>query len=220
MNPLNPITGGSPTTVRRAVPVRSAPDMTGTMALQGVSTRDTWQPTVPPPPPSQQPRMAVRRLQDFEDLAQVLVVGVGSPLLGGLGALAGFALGGPAGSAMGSLIGASVPGVAFGAYDIVTNLVERASGKVTDWRQARVGLGVLGLGPGMALLGTAVAGLIGGPTALAIGAIAGTALLPLVFAVGSQVGAWFRKSPPEETTPVPVPDPAPVIDPPPSTNPA
>jgi hypothetical protein len=165
--------------------------------------------------------MAVRRLQDFEDLAQVLVVGVGSPLLGGLGALAGFALGGPAGSAMGSLIGASVPGVAFGAYDIVTNLVERASGKVTDWRQARVGLGVLGLGPGMALLGSAVAGLIGGPTALAIGAIAGTALLPLVFVVGSQVGAWFRKSPPEQTspTPAPVPDPAPVIDAPPSTSP-
>ena len=207
MNVSNPMSSPPIRPVTRSGPALPMSISSGAAAVP--SSRDIWQPSSRPPGTAI-PRVGVRRLQDFEDLAQLLVVGVGSPLLGGLGALAGFALGGPLGSAWGAAIGASLPGVGFGLFDLVQNLTDRATGKVQDWRQARVGLGLLGMGPGMALLGAGIASLVGGPTALALGAIAGTALLPVGYTLNVLLRSRSGVSGPDQPV---VPDPAPTPDP-------
>ncbi len=212
MHVSNPVSSPIlPGTVRPLPGIPSGPAPAANGVASPAPVQDRWVPSSRPPSPEPAiPRIGVRRLQDFEDLAQVLVVGLGSPLLGGLGALVGFALGGPLGSAWGAAIGASLPGAGFGLFDLIQNMTERASGKVQDWRQARVGLGLLGMGPGMALLGAGIAALLGGPTALAIGAIAGTALLP----VGYTLNVLIRNATSRSGSADPVvPDPAPTPDP-------
>ena len=199
--PIRPVSRSGP-----ALPVSGS-----SVASMGAapSSRDTWV-SSERPIEAAAPRIGVRKLQDFEDLAQVLVVGVGGPLLGGLGALAGFVLGGPLGSAWGAAIGTSLPGAGFGLFDLVQNMTERATGKVQNWYQARVGLGLLGMGPGMALLGAGIASLVGGPTALAIGAIAGTALLPVGYVLTMLLQSRSSPSGPgEPVVPEPVPTPEP-----------
>ncbi|MEB3237368.1 MAG: hypothetical protein VKO64_07065 [Candidatus Sericytochromatia bacterium] len=152
----------------------------------------------------------VQRLKEWEDLAQLVTVLVGTPVTAAIGSVIGGLIGGPPGAAVGAVIGGSLPGVGFGAYDIIQNVVDRVRGDVPDWRQAKLGAKLMLLGPGPVLLGAAIGTAVGGPLGTAIGAFLGGGAYVGAILVGNLFGRFFRPSPPPVETPgepLPVPPP-------------
>lgn len=139
----------------------------------------------PPARPARQagpPRAA--RLQDFEGLAQLLVSGVGGPVLASTGALLGFLLGGPATGLTLAMAGGSLPALLFGGYDVVVGTGDILTGREGGKGQLALGLALLVAGPGLTWAGASLGAMLGTASAATLGAMLAPALLvagPWVF---------------------------------------
>lgn len=117
------------------------------------------------------------RLQDFEGLAQLLVSGVGGPLLAGTGALIGFLLGGPAMGLTLAMAGGSLPAILFGGYDVVVGTGDILAGREGGKGQLALGLALLVAGPGLTWVGASFGAMLGTAGAATLGAMLAPALL-------------------------------------------
>ncbi|MBM3258398.1 MAG: hypothetical protein FJY99_01470 [Candidatus Sericytochromatia bacterium] len=132
----------------------------------------------PPARPARQaepPRAA--RLQDFEGLAQLLISGIGGPVLASTGALLGFLLGGPALGLTLATAGGSLPALLFGGYDVVVGTGDILAGRKGGKGQLALGLALLVAGPGLTWAGASLGAMLGTASAATLGAMLAPALL-------------------------------------------
>lgn len=178
-------------------------------ALLGGAPAAPLAPPVPiaPPPPGvnawRPAPVAPTHSGGWDDLVEMAMILMGTPLLGLAGAGVGFAIAGPVGAARGAAIGATLPGSLFALRELVTHL---AKGEAPNWRLVGAEL----LLPAATLAGAGIGFALGGPPGAAIGALV-PGLVPPALLFGSRVVQWVRerlgKSP--ETPVVPPPTPAP-----------